>query len=390
MRANLAQRADRAAIILAAGASRRMGQSKPLMVLGRETVLNRVVRLYQEAGLTDIRVITGFGSEAIQGALAACPVAVIHNPAHESGMFTSVLAGVNTLSAAIGSFFIHPVDIPLVRPHTLTRLMERFDEGPATVIYPVFDGQRGHPPLIHAALKQAMVQHDGREGLRALLTQFERTAQEVPVADGGVLLDMDTPEDWQHLCARWEAAAVLTEDECRVLMEQVQELPPALVEHCRLVAAVAGALANAVAQQTALDIPLIQAAARVHDLARRQDNHAAAAASLLKQMGFAAMAAIVAVHMDMPVCQDGPLDEAQIVFLADKLVAGNRVARLERRFAEKLKNLATDPAAAAAITRRRDTAVTIQHKVERACGDSLERILARAGIVGRGHTCDRP
>ena len=179
-------------IILSAGLSRRMGEHKPLMNLGGQTVLERILSLYRQAGVADIRVVTGHRADPVRTALSSHPVTVVHNPAYKSGMFSSVLAGIDSLPATIRSFFIHPVDIPLVHPHTLSRLMDASNRASSTVVYPVFNDRRGHPPLIHSKLKDAIAAHDGRGGLRALLERFDATSIDIQVADEGVLLDLDT------------------------------------------------------------------------------------------------------------------------------------------------------------------------------------------------------
>lgn len=380
--------AEISAIILAAGYSRRMGRFKPLLKLDGQTVLERVVSLYRDAGVTDIRVVTGFRSEAIRSALAAQPVSVVHNPDHDKGMFSSVVAGVNTLRADVRSFFVHPVDIPLVRPHTLAMLVDAFDQHPSPVIYPVFDDLRGHPPLIHEEVKAAIISHDGSGGLRALLRRFDSTALDIQVADEGVLLDLDTPDDFQRLSTRLATFDMLTENECRVLMEKVQMLPGPVIDHCRQVARVAAMLAGAVNDSGgAIDVPLIQSTARVHDVARLEENHATTGAGLLNEMGFPAMAAIVAGHMDINVPEDSPPDEAQIVHLADKLVSGNTVVSLSQRFDAKLKKHGHDPKASEKISQRRRAAMNIQDKVEQTSGKTIQQILKNVGIINGRQLC---
>ncbi|BBO74307.1 molybdopterin-guanine dinucleotide biosynthesis protein MobA [Desulfosarcina widdelii] len=366
-----------AAVILAAGFSSRMKVFKPLMKLGERRVLDRVVDLYCRAGIADIRVVAGHRSGEIRAALAGRPVTVVENPLYADGMYSSVVAGVKTLPRNISFFFIHPVDIPLVRPHTLTWLLDAAGNDPSPVVYPVFDGRRGHPPLIRKDLENAIADHDGQGGLRALLSRFDAEAREVPVADEGILLDLDTQSDYQSLTARLEPGNLLTEAECRALMRDVQGLPAAIVHHCRQVARVARALAEAInARGGSLDIGLIDAAARVHDVARLEKNHARAGARLLEAMDFGDMAAVVAVHMEIRVTPEAPLDEAQIVHLADKLVAGRAVVDLNRRFDAKLEKFGQDPQAAKAITRRRQAALDIQAKVERAAGSTISQLLA--------------
>jgi CTP:molybdopterin cytidylyltransferase MocA len=382
---------ERSAIILAAGYSRRMQRFKPLLMLDRQTVLQRVVSLYRSAGLTDIRVVSGFRWEMIHAALAGQPVSLIHNPAYAAGMFSSVLAGVGSLPPGIRSFFVHPVDIPLVRPHTLARLMDACDRHPAPVVYPVFDDRRGHPPLIRAELIDDILSHDGSGGLRDRLGRYDSAALEVRVADGGILMDLDTPDDFQRLATRLTTPARLSDGECRVLMEKVRGLPGPIIDHCLQVARVAETLACAVnGNDAAIDTSLVRSAARVHDVARPEHHHAAAGAGLLDAMGFPAMAAIVAVHMDIEVAPDAPLDEAQIVYLADKLVDGTTVVDLAQRFEAKMKKDGHDPKVSAAISRRRHCAFSILEKVERQSGQPIRQILTRAGITSGGPACKTP
>ena len=368
------------AIILAAGYSSRMGAFKPLLALSGLAAIDRVIRLYQAVGVTDIHVVTGFRSATIEAAVHNRAVHLVHNPDHDTGMFSSVLAGVIALPEAAPAFFVHPVDIPLVRSHTLRVLLETGNAHSPPVVYPTFDDHRGHPPLIHGDLIQAILSHDGEGGLRALLDRFGDQAVDIPVADNGVLLDMDTPDDYARLSGRSEASAILNDEECRVLMEKVFRLPAAIIDHCRKVARVAVRLAQTVnAAGADLDIPLIRSAALVHDVARLEKNHAAAGARLLEQMGFPALAQIVAAHMQIRVDENSTIDEAQVVHLADKLVSGSDLVCLADRFDAKHKKYGHDPTVAEKIEQRRQAALTIQTKIERAAAVAIDDILSENG-----------
>jgi molybdenum cofactor cytidylyltransferase len=379
----------RAAIILSAGYSGRLGRFKPLEMLGGQRVLERVIAAYRTAGVADIRVVSGFRSEDVRTALAPLPVTVIYNPDFDTGMFSSVLAGIDSLPAETGSFFIHPVDIPLVRPHSLTRLMEAFDAKPSEVVYPLFDDSRGHPPLVMGRLKSAIVAHEGNGGLRTLLERFDDGAVEIPVADEGVLLDLDTPDDFEHLSARLAAGPILNDRECRVLLEKVCRLPEAVIDHCRQVARVADALAGAVnAGGGGLDTALVRSAAYVHDAARLERDHARAGARLLKAMGFPEMAAIIAVHMHIDASANAPLDEAQLVYFADKRVSGDTVVSIAQRFEAKLQKYGGDPAVGAKIQRQHQTALMIQNKLEGLAGQTVDGILKHAGLASGRRSCE--
>ena len=377
-----------AAIILAAGFSSRMGAFKPLMDVGGTTVLDRVVNLYTQAGVSDIRVVVGHGREDIRSALAGRSAVLVPNPDFADGMYSSVVAGIQSLPENIGTFFIHPVDIALVRPHTIRTLMAALHNHPTRVVSPEFDRHRGHPPLIHKDALPAIRNHDGRGGLRAVLNRLAPETRRVPVADQGILLDLDTPEDARALTARLKQSYFLTPAECRVLLENVLQVEATVVNHCRKVADVARALAKAVEQNgVVIDTGLTYASARVHDLAKGRPDHAAVGAALLRQMDFPAMAGIVAAHMNIAVSDHAPLDESQIVYLADKLVAGTAIVGLTRQFDAKLKHVGHDPDIAARIRERRRAALEIGNKVVRASGRSLADIVQHASAVSENNPC---
>jgi hypothetical protein len=87
--------------------------------------------------------------------------------------------------------------------------------------------------------------------------------------------------------------------------------------------------------------------------------------------------------MDIRPSQDSPLDEAQIVYLADKLVAGTTLVSLKQRFDAKLKKYGSDPKASAEIDQRQRAALTIQSKVEQLSGQMIGQLLNAAGIIRR-------
>ena len=364
---------DIAAIVLAGGFSKRMGRFKPLLPLGDRLNIERVVRLFQDAGVKEIRVVVGHRGNDIRRAAAPLNVDCVENPHYAEGMFTSVLAGIRALPEHCRAFFIHPADIPMVRWQTVRRLAEAGREASAVVLYPTFGGRRGHPTLIRSSLGPRILEWPGTGGLRSFLQGYENESLEFPVADEAVLIDLDTPGDYDRMLARLSRAGLPTEAECRVLMET---LPAAIAAHCRAVAAVARRLAESL--HTAgldIDVELVAAAALLHDIARTEKDHARAGARLLNAHGFTRLAPIVDAHMDLSADAKSPLDEIQIVHLADKLVIGDKVADLEQRFARKMEKYGSEPAAATAIARRWDTARCIREKVEQKAGASLGAIV---------------
>jgi molybdenum cofactor cytidylyltransferase len=371
---------DIAAIVLAGGFSKRMGRFKPLLPLGDHRTIERVVRLFQDAGIEDILVVVGHRGAEIRRAVAAMNVVCVENPDYPEGMFTSVLAGVRSLPVHCRAFFIHPADIPMVRWQTARRLAVFCKESPAAVIYPTFDGQRGHPTLIRSSLGPQILEWHGTGGLRSLLQRHDARSLELPVADQFVLLDLDTPGDYSRMLDRLTHQGLPSAAECRVLLEGLHQVPAAVVAHCRAVAEVARRLAEALRSAGLdIDVELVRTAALLHDIARAGKDHARVGARLLENHGFACLAPIVEAHMDLKVHRAHPLDEIQVVYLADKLVIGDRVADLEQRFARKMDKYGRDPATMAAIKSRRDDARRIREKVE--CVTGLD-INAMIGTVG--------
>jgi molybdenum cofactor cytidylyltransferase len=372
------------AIVLAAGLSKRMGRFKPLLPLGACSTIERVVKMFQDAGVADILVVTGNRGAEVRQAAASLRVRCVENPDFIQGMFTSVLAGVRALPGRGTAFFVHPVDIPLVRPQTVRRVVTAFEHNPAAIVYPAFDGRRGHPTLIQTRLGPGILEWSGSGGLRAFLQRHEEDCLEVPVADEGVLLDLDTPEDYHRMQARLSHEGLPSPEECRVLTETIQCVPASIVAHSRAVAAVAYRLAQALNRVgVRVDGELVRTAALLHDIARsRKRDHAEAGARLLEAHGFTRLAPIVGAHMDIETSAHQPVDEAQVVYLADKLVLGDQRVELAQRFAAPMRKYGADPAAAAAIEKRRENARCILAKVERLTGLDLDSILESSGTAG--------
>ena len=186
-----------AALILAAGRSVRMGTCKPLLPLGAETMLERVIGIARQSEIKSILVVLGHEAELLLPVLARQNVPGVINPDYEQGMFSSLRAGVRHLEGSCPAFFLLPADMPLIRPDTLRRLLSTFRAGSPDILVwrPLYGNRRGHPPLISTALIPALLAHDGAGGLRTLLSRFESATRNVYVDDPGILIDLDTPAD---------------------------------------------------------------------------------------------------------------------------------------------------------------------------------------------------
>ncbi len=350
-----------AAVVLAAGWSSRMGSFKPLMPFGGRSVLAHVVASLRAAGVGDIRVVTGHNAEAVAIEARRVGAEPVHNAGFDSGMFSSVQTGLAVLPAAVAGTLILPVDIPLVRPATIARVMAAALASQAPVVHPVFRGERGHPPFIRRTLFGEILA--GHDRLRDILDRHAREALDVPVFDRGSLRDMDYPEDHARLVEALARHGVPDGLECEAMLDFVGTLAPTRA-HSRAVARLATNIAGRLrAAGMGIDVELVEAAALLHDIAKTEPDHARVGARLVTEFGFGAVADIIGRHMQLP---DGepPLSEASVVYLADKLTAGEGRVTLAERFAPALARFADNPAAFAGARRRLAMAETVLAAVE--------------------------
>jgi CTP:molybdopterin cytidylyltransferase MocA len=359
-------------VILSAGLSSRLGAFKPLLPLGAERILERVITLYQSVGIQDIRVVTGHRAEAVAALAASCGTKPVFNPHFLQGMYSSIVAGVADISPDSAGFFIHPVDIPLVRRLTLIDLLNAFNPELADIYYPTFLDDRGHPPLISGRYRDAILSGTGQGGLRELLNRYDDRAMNVPVVDSLILKDIDTPEDYTRAVESLDHYDIPSEAECRAMMLRLA-VPQPVIDHCHAVAELTQRMASALNEAgCSLDTDSMVAAARVHDLARNIPHHAAEGARLLREMGFSRIADIVSRHMDFPVDISSPITEAEVVFLADKWIRHDTRVGIQARFDAKLRQYGADPEACREIQKRMQNALTSQHRIESRMGIAID------------------
>lgn len=189
-----------ASVIISAGYSSRMKSFKPFLKFGETTTIEKVVDTHMRAGIKDIYVVVGHrGAEVIEK-LKYIRVTCVLNENYSEGMFSSIQKGVEALDESIDAFFMQPVDIPLIKEHTLEVLISEYLRSEKGIVYPTFCKQKGHPPLIDCKYNEIIRSSDREGGLKRLLAGFESDVLYVPVSDEAILRDMDTQEDYEKLC----------------------------------------------------------------------------------------------------------------------------------------------------------------------------------------------
>ena len=182
----------RVAIVLAAGASRRMGGPKLELDLGGRTVIERSVQSYLDARVDRVRVVVSPDTvpPRIEG------VDAVVNPTRDRGLSSSLRVGLRDLPDDADIILVALADKPLVKPETINELITAFEDADAKVVYPVYDGKRGHPVLFDRSLVDELAAMEGDRGARAVIDAHRDKARAVEVDDVGVCLDIDTPEDY--------------------------------------------------------------------------------------------------------------------------------------------------------------------------------------------------
>ena len=185
-----------AGLVLAAGASRRLGgMPKALVELDGRTAVERVLDQLSRAGVEPVAVVVGAHAEAIARHLRGRPVAVVVNPDWERGRTGSVHAGLEWAGAADG-VVLAPVDHPFFRASTVQRTADVGRSDPLALwISPTFGGRGGHPVLVKAAAFGPIRSLGPDAPLRTVPAHLGVQARRLEVDDAGVVLGTDTMEE---------------------------------------------------------------------------------------------------------------------------------------------------------------------------------------------------
>lgn len=184
-----------AAVILAAGASSRMGRAKPLLEWNGETFLDRLITLF--SGICDpVIAVLGYGASEVQAGIRRGHLArFIVNPAPERGMLSSLQCGLRALPAGVNEVLFTPVDLPSIARSTILTLAV----AAAELAIPTHQGRRGHPVRISRTIAGELLSLPPHAQPHDVIRRHD--ALLIETADPGILHDVDTPLDYDALLA---------------------------------------------------------------------------------------------------------------------------------------------------------------------------------------------
>ncbi len=183
-----------AALVLAAGSSRRMaGDNKLLQTVGGVPMVRRAVNAALASRCTPVVVVTGFAIDSVRDALTGLDLAFAHNTAHQTGMASSLRVGLQALPADVDAVVVVLGDMPGIDAGHLDRLVAAFDVRRGNIVVPMKDGRRGNPILWPREFFAEMLQVQGDIGARELLSRHAERIDSVAIDDDAIFADVDTP-----------------------------------------------------------------------------------------------------------------------------------------------------------------------------------------------------
>lgn len=185
------------AIILAAGASSRMGQSKQLIKINGQTLIAKAVSTAREAGANEIIVVVGPDHELIDNELKNLSAHLTVNASPEKGMGASLKCGLNFMLSKFpwcNSAMILVCDQPLLNSTHLKRMVNERIKTKSPIVASFYEDRNGVPALFHKSIFDQLLKIDDQQGAKKVIEQNPTLVKSIDFPEGAV--DLDTPEDW--------------------------------------------------------------------------------------------------------------------------------------------------------------------------------------------------
>lgn len=191
-----------AAVILAAGESRRMGRPKALLPFpateatpGKVTFLEHLISVSRHPKIGALRVVLGAHAEQIQEKLRLDADCVVINRDWRKGQLSSIQSAIRSLPASgTNAIMVFLVDHPLISSRLVNHLVNAFYGLRSAIVLPTYKGKRGHPVIFPASLYNELLAAPLDTGARAVVWAHAHEVLEVPTEEEGVVLNLNDPE----------------------------------------------------------------------------------------------------------------------------------------------------------------------------------------------------
>lgn len=188
-----------AAVILAGGASRRMGSAKALLPYQDQTFVEHLVEVTQHPRVGVQRVVVGAHAQEIRERTGLNPGMVIENPNWQQGQLSSIKVALDNLRGTeTEAILLCLVDHPLISSGVVASLIRAFDKIRKPIVLPVFNGRRGHPVIFASSLYDELLAAPLDTGARVVVWNHAREVHEVPTDEEGVVMNLNDPDSFRR------------------------------------------------------------------------------------------------------------------------------------------------------------------------------------------------
>jgi molybdenum cofactor cytidylyltransferase len=188
------------AVILSAGESSRMGRPKALLSIDGVRFVEKIVSTLKSTNVGDIIVVLGHNAEEIRRKISDLPVTILINHDYKQGQLSSLQVAIRLLESSgnpVDGILVHLVDHPYIEAKLVNLMIDRFYETKKLIVVPRFQGRRGHPVIFARALFSELLAAGTDQGAKPVVHAHRDDTLEIDTNDKGVLIDIDTPEEYR-------------------------------------------------------------------------------------------------------------------------------------------------------------------------------------------------
>lgn len=189
-----------AAVILAAGLSRRLGRPKQLLKLGSKTIIEHVTENVLKTKVCEVNVVLGAHCQKIEQVLNPYPVKCVYNPCYKDGIGTSVAVGAAGVVSNVNGIMFVVGDQPLLSSDYMNHLLKIFLEKKPLILKP----ENSMPAIFAIDLKEELMGLTGDTGGRQLIKKYREKVVTLPGIPAQQSLDIDTEKDYKKILETWQ------------------------------------------------------------------------------------------------------------------------------------------------------------------------------------------
>jgi molybdenum cofactor cytidylyltransferase len=173
-----------------------MKSPKLLLPLGGKPMLERVLRTFRRSRVDSVVVVLGAEERRARSEVEFKGERVVVNRRYSRGMSGSLKTGLRAVEGKADAVVVALGDQPFLSSGTVDRLVGAYARSGASIVLPVYRGKRGNPVLFDRRLFPELMRIEGDVGAKSVVQKHGSEVMEVVVEDRGVLLDVDTPREY--------------------------------------------------------------------------------------------------------------------------------------------------------------------------------------------------